>query len=353
QVSGTGSLWKNSASLYVGNSGSFNRLTIQSGGAVSNTTGYIGRYASGSNNTAEVSGANSLWNNSASLYVGYASSNNQLTLTDNGTAKATNAVVGFSAGVTGNQITVSGGNLLVTNSTGGGALDILRGTLTLNSGTVTVNRLYATNGASSVVAFNGGTLNTAGSIVSNGVSFTVGDGTSPATFNLLGGTHRFADGFSVSSNATLMGAGTIQGDMTLAGGISPGSSPGIIGIQGNLTLTNSALLEMELAGTLDSEYDQLQITAKLTASGELKVTFINGFTPQDGDTFDLLDYGSVAGSFQTLNLPSIGLWDTSHLLADPSDPQAGSLIWFVPEPSAGTLLGLGFAALVTRRLRRK
>ena len=126
-----------------------------------------------------MTGAGSVWSNSDSLYVGNGGNGNSLTLASGGTVTATNVVVG-SAPSTGNVINVSGGWLYATNSTGSGALNVDYGALNLNSGTVTVNQFIVTNGANSVVAFNGGTLNTGGSTVTNGSIFRVGNGTSAA-----------------------------------------------------------------------------------------------------------------------------------------------------------------------------
>jgi hypothetical protein len=45
----------------------------------------------------------------------------------------------------------------------------------------------------------------------------VGDGTNAATFDLQGGTHSFANGLLISSNATLTGCGTIIGTVEIHG----------------------------------------------------------------------------------------------------------------------------------------
>ena len=58
------------------------KLTVEAGGVVSNTTGHIGDQL-GSTGTATVTGANSIWNNSDVLYVGY-SGNGVLNVADGG-----------------------------------------------------------------------------------------------------------------------------------------------------------------------------------------------------------------------------------------------------------------------------
>jgi len=195
-------------------------------------------------------------------------------------------------------VTVSSGNLLVTNASGGGLLDIRGGTLDLNGGLV------------------------------------------------------YAGAVAVSNGSFLIGSGTIIGSVTNAGTMGPGNSPGTLNVQGDLTLLSSAVLDMELRGTATTEFDRLLVSGAFTADGILDVMLIDGFLPQPGDQFDLFNYASVGGSFNLINLPfGAGSWNTSHLLANPSDPLSGTII-YIPEPSTWTLLGLGLAALAMRRRSR-
>ncbi len=89
-VSGADSTWTNDVNLYVGTYGN-GTLTIEDGGAVTNTgDGYIA-FASVSSGTVTVSGTNSKWTNSSSLYIGYAGTGT-LTITDGGTVDADGGV---------------------------------------------------------------------------------------------------------------------------------------------------------------------------------------------------------------------------------------------------------------------
>jgi T5SS/PEP-CTERM-associated repeat protein len=199
-VSGVGSVWNNSSFLRVGDAGSSrDRLIISDGGAVLNTDGYVGyTYSWANNNAVEVSGAGSRWNNSGRLYVGYEGSANQLIVADGGTAGALQAVyVGYDvASSSNNLITVTGGSFYATNAAGSGMLDIRSGGLTVNGGAVAVDRLYATNGARSVVTLGGGSL--AASLLVNGGQFGMSGGSLGVTgaftnlasgvFNLSGGS---------------------------------------------------------------------------------------------------------------------------------------------------------------------
>src|SRR6266581_1025019 len=152
------------------------------------------------------------------------------------------------------EILITGGAITATNSTGAGDVSVPSGNLTLNGGTITTDSLLLTNSAGRMV-FNGGVLSTRGTTVANGSPFVVGDGSSAATFNLLGGTHSFANGLIISSNATLTGCGTIIGSIINHGTISTncggGTVPPSITMQPtSLTVTqgNNASFSVTAAG---------------------------------------------------------------------------------------------------------
>ena len=106
------------------------------------------------------------------------------------------------------------------------------------------------------------------------------------------------------------------------GGVySPGTSPGVSTAAtvafANGSFTNGApKLAIELGGTASgTQYDQLHVTGALTLGGALDVSLINDFTPTAGQSFDILDWGTLSGTFPTINLPTLaGLaWNTSQL----------------------------------------
>ena len=315
-VRDAGSVWSSSDHIAVGYGGSFNLLIITNGGTVLTSNGVVGSTASASNNSALVSGIGSLWSNANSLFVGDSGPGSQLAVSDNGTVTAPYIVVGNNTTSTGNTITVSGGNLYATNAAGTGTLDIRRGSLTFNSGTVTVNRLIVTNLASSVVNFNGGMLNSGGSTINNSSLFRVGNGLSSATLHLLGGGHSFANGLFINTNAWLTGTGAITGSVTVSGSVAPGDSAGTITVSGDLTLLSAALLQMQLAGTNASLFDQINITGTFNFGGTLTVLLLDGFVPLVGDRFDLFDFSGSTGAFSLTNLPTLSgalFWNTTLL----------------------------------------
>jgi T5SS/PEP-CTERM-associated repeat protein len=250
-VTGAGAVWSNSSWLLVGTRGSGNTLSITNGGAVYNANAYIGHTNGANNNAVTVTGLGSLWDSGGNLVVGVFGSTNSLTVATNGSVLASNACVGLYPASAGNQVAITGGGLCVTNAPGTGVLNVLRGALTLNSGTATANRLVITNGANGLFTFNGGTLTSGGTFVTNSQVFAVGDGTDAATFQLAGGVHSFANNLEIRNNATLTGCGTIQGNFTIdPGGTVVANCGGALTFSG--VVTNNGTMQAIDGSTLEA-----------------------------------------------------------------------------------------------------
>jgi hypothetical protein len=111
------------------------------------------------------------------------------------------------------------------------------------------------------------------------------------------------------------GVGTFD-NVNFTGTFSPGLSTTMLSV-GNVAFSPSSTLVMELGGyTPGTQYDQINAAGELTLAGTLEISLINGFSPAAGQTFDLLNWGSLSGAFSAINLPTMpGLaWDTSQLL---------------------------------------
>lgn len=202
-------------------------------------------------------------------------------------------------------------------STSGGLTKVGAGTLTLAG-----NNSYG--GATKV---NEGTLQVDGSISGSGVT--------------------------VAAGAALSGSGTISAPVTINGTLAPGSNfPGTLSFDSSeVKLGAAATSVFELQDTF--VFDRLSGTGKLTLDGTFVVTLVNGFSPQNGDSFDLFDFNTVDATgfnvVQDLQLPVLdaGLfWNTSDFV------QNGVLV-VVPEPSALVALASGATLLIGLRRRRR
>jgi hypothetical protein len=115
------------------------------------------------------------------------------------------------------------------------------------------------------------------------------------------------------------GVGTLE-NVTVSGTLSPGFSPVRLHAT-NLEIDDGGELVMELGGLSGgSEYDQLDVAGDLHLGGTLQVSLIGGFTPDIGDTFDMLDFDKLNGTeFDIVELPGLvgrKVWDTSALYSE-------------------------------------
>ena len=127
--------------------------------------------------------------------------------------------------------------------------------------------------------------------------------------NLSAGTQNVNQ---LTNNGTIIGSGSIGGSLYNNGTISPGNSPGTIGVS-DFTGTTSSVINAEIA--TQSAYDKLAVTGAAALNGVLNVVFIDAFVPTLGDAFELITYGSHSGTFTTINLPTLpsGLvWKTEY-----------------------------------------
>lgn len=119
----------------------------------------------------------------------------------------------------------------------------------------------------------------------------------------------------------LSGVGSIEAEhVIIEGDVSPGNSPGCMNFGGNVTLNTYATLLIEIGGTVVcDDYDSLSVVNELTINGAtLQVELINGFLPSVGQRFNILNWGSLTGTFGYVDLTNAPLtgglfWDTSRL----------------------------------------
>ena len=157
-------------------------------------------------------------------------------------------------------------------------------------------------GGAGVSIDNAGTVNlSGGGIVGNGGRYTQTAGSTivdtppPA---LIAAEIDFQGG-------TLTGTGTVEttgGPVTNTGAsVEPGASAGTLTITGDYTQGPNGAYVAEIGGlTPDTEHDVLVVTGDATLAGRLEVRVINGFVPQLGDTFEVLQAGVINGEFDQI-----------------------------------------------------
>jgi autotransporter-associated beta strand protein len=256
------------------------------------------------------------------------SGSGNLTVNLNGT---TNSVI-----LSGNNSAYSGN---WTNASTFGNIKILSGTINaLGSGNVTLvnagswlvfnstNNLAVNNmisGLGSVVkqntntvTLNGNNTLTGSLQISNGI-LQLGDsasiGGAPAIRLSVGALLDVAavSDFAVGSLQTLAGIGSVSGNVTVNGKISPGPL-GTLNFANSLALAGTAVMEINRTNAQKAD---LLSAVTLTLGGALTVTNLGGAF-QAGDTFQLFS-GAITGTFTATNLPALSstnlVWDASKL----------------------------------------
>ena len=187
------------------------------------------------------------------------------------------------------------------NGGAGGTLKVSGGTFTLNSGTVALVGGSGGSGGSAGSTGSPGQVNIdGGTLTMNGGELTTG------SLSLSGGAFNF--------NGGKLRATTVNGKLIVGGTLAPGITTGTLTVNGGYTQGPAGTLEIELGGTSAGQFDRLVTTASTTLGGALHVVITNGFVPQAGNSFDILDLATFTGTFATLNLPGGGLtWNTSLL----------------------------------------
>jgi T5SS/PEP-CTERM-associated repeat protein len=309
-ITGKGSLW-NTTQLPIGYD-SAGTLHIEKGGVVSTvikTTGTSGLLGvSGGSGTVLVSDAGSQWNQNGGFCVGF-NSTGSMTISNGGAVNDVVGSIGYEAGADG-KVTVTGSGAVWNNSS---MLDIAPGdggTLSVaNGGLVTVGT-NTTAGAATLAAHGtlrvsaGGTLGVlgGGSFTQSGGTATIdGSFVSPGTAHAGGDTILVvgAGAFNMNGGSLFGNNGSIAANVTAAGGsITPADSleeTGMLTINGDYTQTSGGKLIINLAGK--TQFDQLNVDDDAMLGGTLKIGLLSGFVPSIGDTFSIINAGSISGTF--------------------------------------------------------
>ncbi len=397
RVTGPGSQWKVTNYANLGDDGHGSVVIVEGGMMTTDGGATIGNSSNG-DGSVTVTGDSSRWISGGQIQVGGGGAG-QLTIrggavvqsrSDDGSGAASSATLGSwrqdddiygrgTATITGaGSKWVQDGVMNVgfygegaVNIEAGGSIESVYGAVARfagSQGTVTVDGLDSSWIITSSMAIGGGwTKGGVGHVtVANQAAIEVGellhlwdDGTLDVRQNgsvVVGASEAAAPARTVlvAEGGTLSGTGTILGNVLVDGGIlSPGASPGILHIDGDLTIASTGQWHMELGGiTVGTDYDQLNVTGNLLIDGLVTISFIDGFVPQVGDQFTFFQVGGQFNGDEVQlawqNAPSGFEYDGAFI-----DGSLTVNITAVPEPSTWLLAACGALGLVVIRRRMR
>ena len=199
------------------------------------------------------------------------------------------------------NITLTGASSKIVNQTSANALAGLASNASSGSFTINGGRSFTTAGSFT----NAGILN-----IASGSTFAIGGG---GSFTQSGGTTT-DDGVLSSTGAVtlqagaLFGKGNITGNVQSSAVITPGDSStktGILTETGAYSQSSTGTLDISIGGTTaGTNFDELNPTTA-NLNGTLNISRINGFVPNIGATFKIMNFGSETGAFSTVNGLSI------------------------------------------------
>ena len=248
----------------------------------------------------------------------------KLTVKGSVTSDGPNALLEFVGGSTfsvqGDLNNSNSGSLtLATGSSG-----TVKGTLT-NSGSVGVD-------GTSVLNAKGGFVQTAGSSV-------------------IDGTLNASHGANIQAG-TLSGTGILNGNLRMAGTMTPGDPTGAFTLNGNYTQTSSGTLAEQVGWLSGSNATLFKVNGNATLSGTLALSLLSGYDPTVGDSFILMTFLSDTGIFGTITGTDLGNGLFLDVLYDPHDVRVEAEPVGTPEPSSSVLLLVGCLAVLAAARKR-
>ncbi len=234
--------------------------------------------------------------------------NRNILLTNGGSLIFNQPVNGAFGGVTsgaGSVTKLGAGTLtyLGANTYTGGTY-VSGGVLVASTATLPANQNITISSGSAMIFDQAADGTFGGSILGAGVVQKKGAGAltltnaTTAPIDLQAGALLFNGGLgttTIAAGALLGGNGTIAGNLTNSGTLSPGASPGTINVSGNYTQTSTGTLIIELAS--GASFDQLVISGTATLAGGVQINLLGGFDPVGKSFTFLTAAGGVNGTF--------------------------------------------------------
>ena len=329
----TGSLVNNGGFNF--NRGTFNltgdNLTIGNGGLFGSVAQFdINRSVNVTNTTTINSGAilslvdgsftsGTTINNGTVNLAGPVSTLGGGTLTNNGLLGGNGRVSASLTNNAGGEVDASAGNSVRFTGSGNtnwGDINLTGGTArfdqdltNFNGGFIAGRGTLVTNGGLTnhgIIALSGGNTDILGDVNnSSGKIVVSGNGTVTFYDDLVhnGSEIRVSSGSSAVFFGGMSGAGAYTGTGTLfaEGDLNPGNSPGLVTIEGSLSLGVTSNSQFEIGGMgRGTEYDAFAIGGALSLGGNLEVSLYDVgsglFSPQAGDSFDLFTADTISGT---------------------------------------------------------
>ncbi len=311
-ISGSNATLTVAGNLYSGKSGSGNKIYIEAGAQASAGTLYIGAEKNANNNGVSVTGTNTALNIASDIYVGQNGSGNSFTLEDASLSGIQSLYIGHGAGSDNNTATLSGSNtvLNVASNIYVGRLGS-KNTLNLSGGiqadAQTLYIGYGTNSGNNTVSISG-----SNTVLTAANDIYVGQYGASNTFNLADGAMASAQNFymgyasnSIRNTATLSGSNstlTVTDDLVV----------GKKGALNTLTIEDDATVSANnliMGEGKDSSKNTLTVTGSNTTLNVANDLFAgyggsgNTLTISGGATVDVVNaYIGYASSNNTVSV---------------------------------------------------